>query len=547
MTVKAEYNPIFIAITLSLTLVVCLGLLFLFRSNGGLESALLAFFLVPCMAITFKNPRWGLLALLIYLPFSSTIAFSIVKVFKVIGNVIKYTNAYPLYKLAKDAFYWPALIGILVSDQSFTQLRSKIKPLLIAVGILLGSSLLTLLLVNLTSGEARSLLKGLVGLKLFLGYIPLILCGYYLVKTKKDVFFVSRLLVTLVIVSCSLCLLQYFLLTQGICADNTVLNEKPSLEALKQDVPVIAKYAPQIARQLKNITPDALEKLLPTLFPDISAKPTLKAVCLVGGSVLYNPDQGLIRLPGTFSDPWQWAWFLIASAFITFATSFSDPSRRWRVVSWVSIALVLIATLISGQRVALLVVPITFLILLIVTEKQKQLLAVKLGIIGVIALFGFTQIGLIKEQINSLIQRWQYSPPWEFMVTQFKWLLWVQGDNPNLFGLGGLGDATSGARRLTNADQLIETFSVKLLYEMGLLGFLAFMAVVTLVTILTFKAYRQLKNSSLGHWALCVWIFILFISYNPWYYPLTVDPVNVYYWLFAGILLKLPELEKESS
>jgi len=36
--------------------------------------------------------------------------------------------------------------------------------------------------------------------------------------------------------------------------------------------------------------------------------------------------------------------------------------------------------------------------------------------------------------------------------------------------------------------------------------------------------------------------YILFISYNPYYYPLSVEPVSVYYWLFAGILLKLPEI-----
>ena len=35
---------------------------------------------------------------------------------------------------------------------------------------------------------------------------------------------------------------------------------------------------------------------------------------------------------------------------------------------------------------------------------------------------------------------------------------------------------------------------------------------------------------------------VIFISYNPYYYPLSVEPVSVYYWLFAGILLKLPEI-----
>jgi hypothetical protein len=39
-------------------------------------------------------------------------------------------------------------------------------------------------------------------------------------------------------------------------------------------------------------------------------------------------------------------------------------------------------------------------------------------------------------------------------------------------------------------------------------------------------------------------MFLVLISFNPYYYPLIVDPVSVYYWLTAGILLKLPYLEQ---
>ena len=42
-----------------------------------------------------------------------------------------------------------------------------------------------------------------------------------------------------------------------------------------------------------------------------------------------------------------------------------------------------------------------------------------------------------------------------------------------------------------------------------------------------------------------MWVYIFFISYCPYYYPLDVDPVGVYYWLAAGIILKIPELERQ--
>jgi hypothetical protein len=38
---------------------------------------------------------------------------------------------------------------------------------------------------------------------------------------------------------------------------------------------------------------------------------------------------------------------------------------------------------------------------------------------------------------------------------------------------------------------------------------------------------------------------LLFISYNTYFYPLDVDPVAVYYWFFAGVILKLPEIERQ--
>ena len=72
------------------------------------------------------------------------------------------------------------------------------------------------------------------------------------------------------------------------------------------------------------------------------------------------------------------------------------------------------------------------------------------------------------------------------------------------------------------------------------------MAVTTILTILTFKACISLKTPSLRHWATCFWIFILFISFNPYYYPLAVEPISIYYWLFAGIILKLPAIEAKT-
>ena len=472
------------------------------------KAALLGILAVPAMVASFIHPRLGLLALIIYLPLSSTVTFAVARVFQVKGNFIGEEPSYALYKIAKDAFYFPALAAILIKTKTFKQLSPQIKPFLITALILLASSLITFLSINLPQG---AIAVGVVGLKTLLGYIPLVLCGYYLIKEKRDLFVVNRLLIVMILFCCVLALIQYFLLLQGICPDNEFLNQ-------------LEVTAPKSDTQF---------------YPDISEKASLKAQCFVGGSVLYNPDRGLIRLPGTFSDPWQWAWFLVSSSVISYAASFSDPQKRWRVAGWVAMVLVFLATLVSGQRLPLLLVPLFYLVLFIATSKNKQKLPLKLGILGLLSLLSVTLIPFIRERGLNFIDRWLYSSPIDFVGNQMQWVF----KYAQLFGLG-LGTASSGSRHIVGEEgiRLIETYYAKLLYEVGIVGFIAFMVLVTILCILTFKAYLKVKNPALKHWGLCILIFILFISYNPYYYPLSVEPVSVYYWLFAGILLKLPEI-----
>jgi hypothetical protein len=71
------------------------------------------------------------------------------------------------------------------------------------------------------------------------------------------------------------------------------------------------------------------------------------------------------------------------------------------------------------------------------------------------------------------------------------------------------------------------------------------LGLVTTLTIITFKAFRQVKDKNLRGMGAALWTYVLLISYNTYYYPLDVDPVAVYYWFAAGMILKLPELDRE--
>ena len=460
----------------------------------GVTAALLV------LTLSFRYPRQALWGFLIYVPFAGTITY--------------YVGASSLMQLAKDAFYIPALFGTIQYCRREHLPVFIPKPLMPLLGILLALCLLTLFFVNgfqaiaatqvlqLTEerGPEYPFWLGVLGLKVFLGYIPLIICAYYLLRNKQDLYFLMRMLSVLAIICCALCFIQYIFLKTGRC-QGTVGSGADLFKA------------------------------------------SLQARCFVGGSLLYSLEQGQIRLPGTFVAPWQWGWYLISSAFFTFATAFSDPRARWRTTGLLAMATVMITAVISGQRIALVLVPLIFAILTVLTGQVanlKRFIPVAVGLALLLGVAAVTNPDVTQQRWASFVSRWEASPPQQFIVEQFNQ---VSRGQQGLLGRG-LGRATNSARFLGKTT-LLESYYPKVLYEVGPLGVLAFLAVVTMLTILTFKAYRSVRDRNLRSYGACCWVFVLFVSYNTYYYPLDVDPVAVYYWFIAGVILRLPDLDRQ--
>ncbi len=472
---------------------------FLAALAGGIKAAVPTVLGIIVLSLSYKYPRQALYAFIFYVPFGGTITYYI-------GNS-------PILQLAKDSFYVPAVIGL------WQTCRKQGLPFIIPQGIktplyiLLGLCMLTLLFVNggqqfnpppgelfEAAPKEFPIGMGILGLKVFLGYVPLISCIYYLIRNKQDFLFITRLQIVLILSCCVLGFIQYFLLLTGVCAGT--------------------RYA----------TGDALFKA------------SLEARCFFGGALIYSPQEGMIRLPGTFVAPWQWAWFLISSTFFTFATGFSDPSIIWRIISLASMASVFINAVISGQRIALALVPTCFVLLLLLTGQignLKKFIPIIGGLVLILGIAIATNPAVIQERVDSFVARWNASPPYDFIVQQFE-EVWKNLEGP----LGsGLGRATNSARAMGET-KLVETYYPKVMHEVGPLGLLGFIVLVTTLTIICFQTYRTVKNRNFRSYGAAMWVFILFISYNTYYYPLDVDPVAVYYWLAAGILLKLPAIDK---
>ena len=480
--------------TLSFIVTVVLGCAFLGLLIGLLidpKAGVAAGGALTCLILSSKYQRLALYAFIIYIPFAGTVTYALG------GN--------PLLQIAKDIFYIPALIGVYQFCRKHKLpiiLPKAIKPptilLLIVVSI-------TILVTNLPDqiGQVEGkfpLIMAIWGAKLIFGYIPVVACIYYLIRNKADLVFILRLQAVLVLIACSLGLMQYFALKTGICAGTRGLGEE--------------------------------------MF-----RASLQARCLVGGSLLYAPSQGQIRLPGTFVAPWQWGWFLISGAFFSFGTTFSDKSALWRAIGGISLVVLVIMAVVSGQRIALVLVPFFIAVLIVLTGQVvnlKRFLPIGIILSLVLGYLITSNPEVVQGRVDSLISRWEAAPPQQFIQEQFRQAV---DDQEGIFG-EGVGRATNSARTFGRTT-LIETYHAKVLHEIGPVGLAVMLALYTTLTVVTFRVYRRTEDKNLRSYAASMWVFVLFISYCPYYYPLDVDPVGVYYWLAAGIVLKIPELERQ--
>lgn len=448
------------------------------------------------LVASYLYPRVALWLFMFYMPFAGTVVYWVAG-----GNA--------LFQLAKDAFYFPALIALVLASKK--DKNPPLQPGIVRSASLamLGFCLLCLLIVTLPrqlSGEGggQPLLQGILGLKVFMGYVPLIFCMQVLLRRREDFLWLMRSHVFLAIVCCSLCLMQLMMLQSGRCAGTDHLSGND-------------------------------------LFVT-----NLDAKCLVGGALLYSPSQGVIRLPGTFVAPWQWGWFLIANAYITFATAFSDPALWGRLFGFAGMGFVTMGAIISGQRVAVALVPAAYVILLVLTGQFANIkrfvpIAIGSGIVGLVAWRLFPD--LIQDRIDSFFGRWKASPADDMINHQFEFVWKAVHDLP--LGMG-LGTATNSCR-IFGKTLLVETWFPKVMYEIGLIGLIVFLGYVTVLSLTTFMTYRSIKDPSLRSYAACLWVFVLFISYQTYFYPLDVDPVAIYYWICIGAIFRLPTLERQAQ
>lgn len=435
------------------------------------------------LLLAIHNWRWAVYGLVLYLPLSG------------IPIIALYPHT-ALPNLFKDfLFVLPAYIGFAVyanaRRESFNFPRAPVIPL----------ALLALIVLAQAANPALpNHLVGVIGVKIWLLYVPLYFLAYHFVGSKRDLFNLLGVVSLAAILPLLVGVLEATLIYSGR------VNQ------------VYGYYGEAAGAVTQNF------------------------------AQLDYQGASLRRVPSLFSSATQYYGFTATMVAITYAW--------WRAalvgtrLSWYGFllwALTLAAAFLSGARAAFLLVPLLVIFLILFQGGIKR---IALGPIAALVAAVVAAGSVLEIGAGTLAEHTVRLARYEFGVG------FVDGFR-NAFELswGGLGSGIdSAASRYAFSQPSLfpgvegtwyESWYVKVMLELGIPGLIL---VVLLFGTILWRGfgdlYRvrdpQLRVVSAAILAFLAWALISSVKGQ----YLDFDPVNVYFWLFAGVLAKIAVLDR---
>jgi hypothetical protein len=467
---------------------VAAALLGLVVGSGRTLPAATLILLAGALATGVRDWRRAAYGLLLFLPFSG------------IPYVLLYPNVRPAPVLKDVLFVLPAYVGFLASR---AVQRRRVPPGTFPVELL--ALFAVLVTVQAFNPALPNRLVGLIGAKVWLFYIPLCLLGYHLVESRKDL---VRLLTVL-----------------------SVVATVPALVGLIEAVLVYTGHPDLVYRWYGDAAESATQGFVQFDY-------------LGGGS--------LRRIPSTFSYMAQYFSFTASMIAVTYAwwRGVVDKTRLGAagMAVWL---LLLTASFLSGARSAFLFVP--FLVALIVVLETRslrlpvgRLLVPSVMLAGVtLAVLGASVVTLVSHTVEVGLGEFQ-----TVFVDGFR-----RGIATTLAGLGS-GIDTNGARyAFGQSEQFMavrgsfyESWYVKTYVELGLVGLILVLAILGYIVVAGLRRHAALRDQRLRVISASLLGFLVWnAAYAVKGQFMDMDPINIYFWLFVGVLARLPELDAESD
>lgn len=441
------------------------------------------------LALGLINWRWSILALLCYIPVSG------------IPNVVLYPNTGPAV-LAKDVlFVLPAYAGFVAYAARRRWAIGFAGAPTIAIALLV-----PLVLVQAVNSHLDKPLVGLIGMKVWLFYLPLIYVGYHYVRSRRD--------------------LQVLL---GVVSITALI---PVLVGLVEAVLSYSGHSHTVY----------------ALYGSAAQAATQEFVKFdLGGASLQ-------RLPSTFPyfvQYWQFTAAALAATYGWWRLVLAGTDRSW--IGPVLMALVAVAGMTSGSRAAFIFLPL-LLVIIVALDRVGPLHLLRL-VVGA--------LGCLLPAL--LILGIPFQPLADAILAQSRNIadIFTSGlHDIGRFGLAGLGagiDSVGAKYAYANSMEAgvvfrplggvwYESWWLKTIIELGIVGLLVVLGLLATILRAASQAHVRLRDPrlrSVSSAFLGLLIWNLIYSFKSQY--VDVDPMSIFFWLFAGILLKLRVLDRSPA
>jgi hypothetical protein len=257
-----------------------------------------------------------------------------------------------------------------------------------------------------------------------------------------------------------------------------------------------------------------------------------------------GPQLQYVRVASTFASPGLFSGYLMAIVLFCVVLLWSARlARRKRIVVFLCLASAGAGLLAAGTRSAFVAVGAMLALLLWYRSALKKTLSAALVLISLFA-GGLWWFG----------ERVQYrfaDISWEQVWDRFYGLFWYRftelaGDHPWGFGLG---TASVASRHLTNGAMqfpLVESYFLKLTYEIGVQGLVAWLVFVGALLIREAAILRRVQDHQL-RWigsALLIFQTVMFLL-GFWANEFDAGCLPIFFWFFAGAVFKMSRWESE--
>ena len=398
----------------------------------------------------------------------------------------------PLPTLFKDFFFvTPAYLAFFLTRKRGISQGRIPNPIILTM-----LALAALVFVQMFNPAVANWMVAAIGAKVWLFYLPLIFLAYAMVKSRGDLIKLLRLMVVIAWIPCGIGIFQWI-------------------------ASMIFGYEATM-----------------TAFYGAAAEGATQ------GFASFDVGGTFFRIPSTFTFVAQYFGYTLAMIVPAYALMKMDLSRAWRRFANATLWLVILASFMSGARAAYLFVPI--LLALIYLLEGKLMGAVKIAVILPPALLVALHIAGIDPVM---------------MFDMMAGLVFHYGDEIATKGLLdavataplGLGTGmNTGAARFAFDDPdsflVFENYYAKAVYELGIVGLVIVVALFLVLMIHGYRIHRRIQDAGLRSCSAAILAFIVTIALNSFKgWQIDLDPINVYFWVFSGFLLKLGHLDKLSQ